>query len=214
MWIGTEMAPCSEFVKRSLDSSHAFGWFHPETLEYHVDWLDLPATPGATADLDDSNILALEREDLPADVNPTVYGVNVRDYRNWSVQADIAAGASAEFRERAGREWRNNVRQDRSLLSREPAAKLLTIDSGWQYFSSTPSVSFGGAMEADALLAMLSGGRKQYKVVATQAAAPYTQPQTITLQHARYGLSSLTGGHVIGFSFDSTRATVELIVVT
>jgi hypothetical protein len=202
----------ADFMAQLLHGLHAFGWFKPSDFTFMVDSLDLPATPAATADFDSADIVALSRDELPAEVNPTVFDVDVAWRRNFTLQTDIAAGAAAEIRTFNSLPHRQARRTDAALQSRNRKAVAFHIDSPL----SKPLIAETQAANALAenVLNLLSGDRKQYRLEVTLRGAPLTEPQEITLNHPRLSGGANIAGHVIGYSFDSTRATVELIVVT
>lgn len=190
IWIGAEERTCADAIDELLYGIGAFGGFNRQGA-FNVGVVAAASgTPAATYTA--LQITGMDRDPLPAIVEPVAWRALVGWQKNYAPQDDLAAGVTAARRTFAAEPWRVSKAEDASVLSRHVLARELGM------IESLYAVEADAAAEAERLFDLWSVGRAPYRVRTKLQALTRDVGQVVTIQHPRLGFASGLDGRVIG----------------
>lgn len=201
---GTEEIPLAEAADELLAGIGAFGGF---TRVGRFGVARLAAAAGATpaASYDESDITAIEREPLPAPLDPAVWRTLVGYQKNYTVQNDFAAAVPAAVRTFAAEPMRIAKKESATvhsqrLLSREygPTASLYRDQAD-------------ADAEAQRLLDLWSADRAPYRIRLRPRALIHELGDVIEVKHPRLGLANGAPMRIIGYRVAGTRVELRVL---
>lgn len=204
IWIGTEMTLVTDVINELLDGVGAFGGFTRQgifTIGQVAAASGLPAL-----ELDSTDIIAIEREPLPAPLEPVCWRVQVGWGKNYTVQTDIAALATDADRTFVAQPLRVALDSDSSIQSQH----LLARDYG-----PVPALYRDEAdalAEAGRLFDLWGVRRAQYRVQTHIEGMVADLGHVVQLTHPRHLLDNGASGRVIGQSIRGPRVELRVIV--
>lgn len=204
IWIGTEITLVTDVLNELLDGVGAFGGF----TRQGVFTIGRVAAAAGTPDLalDGADILAIEREPLPAPLEPVCWRVQVGWGKNYTVQPDVAALTANADRTFAAQPMRVAVDSDAAIKSQH----LLARDYG-----PVPALYRDEAdalTEADRLFLLWGTRRAQYRVQTHIEGMLVDLGQVVQLTHSRHLLDTGRAARVIGQSIRGARVELRVIV--
>jgi hypothetical protein len=166
--------------------------------------------PGATPDftLTSAEIMEIEQELPPPGIYPPNWRRQVGHQRNWTVQRDVAAGATDAQRAFAAEEYRVSTAEDAA------------VKTSHLYATDPPLVRALFASSADAdteaarLLALYQAERRIYRVATHYRVYDYRIGQPGRLDYPRWNLAGGTDCRVVAIDLDAARnlAVLRLFV--
>jgi hypothetical protein len=202
-WIGTGGEKIDETIDELLAGVGAFGGFS-RLGKFTVGRVTV--STGAPADtFTEEAIMSIERQPLPASVDPTIWRALVGYQQNYTVQNDFAAAVTAARRAFAAEPIRTEEAKDTAVQSRHKLAKDL---------GPTPAVYRDQAdalVEADRLLDLWGVERNIYRVSVPPRALARDLGDEVTLQHKRHGFAAGVAARVLGHAVAGPK--VELLVL-
>jgi hypothetical protein len=152
------------------------------------------------------DIGAIEREPLPAAVDPIVWRASVDWQKNYTLQEDLAASVTAARRSFAAQGARTERQEDSSIRTRHLLAR--EYSPGGSLYAQQADA----AIEAQRRFDLWSrDGRAVYRVRLPLYALLRDLGQVLTLRHSRHGLAAGKDVRVLGHAVKGTA--VELLVL-
>lgn len=204
IWTGTEVRTIAELVDELLAGVGAFGGFNRRGA-FAVQLVST-ANRASAATYDESQILDIEEEPLPAGLEPTVWRVAVGWRRAWTVQSDLAASVSAAQRSFAARAVRVSAREDASIRSRYLLARA------YEMLDSLYAQQADADAERDRLFALWSGQRRYFRVRVGAEGLARELGDIVTLKHRRFGLAEGRDGRVLAQRIAGAWADLWVLV--
>lgn len=204
IWIGGEVRTVGSVIDELLAGIGAFGGFS----RMGAFTVGRVTTPGGaeTVTLDETDILAISREPLPAPVQPIIWRARVGWQKNYTVQQDLAAAVTAARRTFAAAPWRLSNSESASIKSQ----KLLAKDYG--PVESLYADAADADTEALRLFELWATARSLYRITTHCGAMTRDLGQVIRIEHSRMGLAAGLPARVIGHAIRGSE--VELLVLT
>lgn len=205
LWTGTEPVSCADAVDSLLYGIGAFGGFSRHGA-FNVGLVADAGGVTEAATYDSTDILAVEREPLPAPVEPIVWRVGVGWQRNYTVQEDLAAAVTAARRTFCAEALRVSQTEDSAIQGRHLLARALgPIEAHY-------------AAEADALaertrlFALWGVRRSMFRVLLKLSALTRDIGEVVRITaYPRHGLADGVSVRVLGHRVQGS--TVELRVL-
>jgi hypothetical protein len=202
IWIGTEERGLDSVVDELLAGIGAFGGF--SRSGYFTVGLVAAPEGASAASFTESEIKAIERQPVPAGLDPLVWRVQVGYQKNYTVQSDIAAGALAAARTFAAQPYRVSTRSDSAVKSRRLLAREYVTESLYRDVVDADA-------EAQRLFDLWGANRAPYRVKLPPAALICDIGSVVDLRHSRHQLANGKATRVIGYSLSGWD--VELTVI-
>lgn len=161
-------------------------------------------TSAATYTTDD--IITIDQEPLPTDMNPVVWRRQVGYKLNYAVQNDLAASVSATQRAFAEQQYRIAIASDGTVQTRHPLAQDPPPVAAF-FTSSTDAQT-----EADRLLALYKVERFLYRVKVKRNVYNLHINSVVTLDYPRWNLHDGKQGVIVGMRLDAADNSAELLV--
>lgn len=204
-FVGAEERTAADVLDALLGGAGCFAGFSRQGV-FTVGRLSEPTADAPVLELDESDIVSVEREPLPEALEPVAWSVSVGWRLNHTVQSDIAALAADADRAFAVEQWRvaraeSPTVQSQRLLAREygPVA--------------TPFVEAVDAEdEADRLFALWGTPRARFRVVAHARGMLADVGRTVLLTYPRHGLRFGRAGRVVGQTVQMGMTELRVIV--
>jgi hypothetical protein len=204
IWTGTETRLIAELVDELLAGVGAFGGFN-RRMAFSVGVVGV-ANRASVATYDESQILEIEEEPLPAGIEPIAWRVAVAWQRNWTVQTDLAASVTAARRAFAAEPVRVSAQEDASIKSRHLLARE------YAQLESLYAQSADADTERQRLFALWSSDqRRLFRASIGAEGLARELGDIVTLKHRRFGLAEGRDGRVLAQRI--TRAWVDLWVL-
>lgn len=205
IWIGSEETrTVSDCLDQLLSGIGAFGGFN-RVGALSVGRIEAAAADAPAASFTQQDILNIEREALPAPVNPIAWRASCAWQPNYTVQSDLAASVTAARRTFAAAAVRVSKSDDPTIRSRNLLAKEYTV-------ASLFDVATDADAEALRLFNLWGVRRGLYRVTLPIKALTRDLGQVIGLEHPRFGLSMALQARVLGCALVDPK-TVELRVL-
>ena len=204
IWIGAEERTAADVLDEFLFGAGCFGGFSRHGV-FSVGRIAAQNDAPVLA-LDAMNITTIEREPLPAPLDPAVWSVALGWRRNHTVQTDIAALASNADRAFALEEWRVSRSADAAIKSRH----ILAREYG--PIPSPFTEQADGDAEAARLFALWGAPRARFRVGTVIEGMLADVGQVVILTHQRHRLQNGAAARVVGQTI--TGSKVELRVIT
>lgn len=203
IWIGTEGRKIDEVVDELLVGIGAFGGFS-RLGKFTVGVVAVPSAGSSVDTFTESDILSIERLPLPAAVDPITWRCLVGYQRNYTVQADLAAGVTAARRTFAAEPMRVEKDEDSTILSRHRLARELMVDG--LYRDQADALA-----ESSRLQDLWGVERGMFRVKVPPRGLARDLGDVITLQHRRHGFAAGVDARVLGHALQGR--TVDLTVL-
>lgn len=205
IWIGTEPRTIADAAGEILAGIGAFGGFS-RSGAFTVGLVASPSGVSPAASYTEIEIGELERESLPAPVEPAVWRANAGYQKNYTVQNDVAAGATAAARTFAAQPLRIASAENPTVRSQ----RLLARDYG------PAGAVFADQADADTeatrLLALWGGAPGMYRVpLKRMDALLHDLGDVVELTHSRHGFALGKSARVLRTALRDTQ--VELVVI-
>lgn len=190
IWFGTEPRTVADAIDELLAGVGAWGGFNRHgAFAVGV----IAAASGAPAlQLGAADIVDLEREPMPDDVDPRIWRARVGWGKNYTVQGDLAAGVDAAMRTFAAEAWRVAEASDPAVKSRH----LLAREYG--PVEALYDDEADADAEADRLLTLWGGALGMYRVATRPIGVLADIGAVLELTHPRHGLALGRAGRVLG----------------
>lgn len=203
-WAGTDPVTVGEFADRLLAGVGAFGGFSRHGA-FSVGRVALPESEVESATIESVDVIDIEREPLPAAVEPIAWRVAVGWQRNPTVQTDLADAVSAARRTFAAEPLRLSVTEDANIQSRHKLATELIVESNFALEADADT-------ERDRLVALWSRERAPFRVRTVYKHLTRELGDVVRLKHSRFGLADAgVAARVLGHTVDG--AAIELRVL-
>ncbi len=204
VYVGTDGANVDQVVGVLLEGIGAFGGFNRHGA-FSVGLVAAP-TGAVAASFSNEDILEIEREPLPAAVEPIIWRAAVDWQKNYTVQNDLAASVTAARRTFAAEPARREKVEDTSIRTRHLLAQEYA--PGGNFYA----VQADATTEAQRRFDLWSKeGRALYRAQLPLHALTRDLGQVLTLMHARHGLSAGRDVRVLGHAVKGTK--IELVVL-
>lgn len=203
IWTDTQIVTSGQVIDQLLFGIGAFGGFNRQGA-FSVGVLN-PASGTEKATYTAQDIISIQREPLPAPVEPVVWRTRVGWQKNYTPQQDLAAGVTAARRVFAAEEFRISKKDDSAILSRHLLARDLGPIDG--LFAQ----QVDSDAEAQRLFDLWSAGRAPYRVLTKYKALVRELGQVVVIQHPRHGFAGGKSSRIFGFRVSGSD--VELLVL-
>lgn len=206
IWIGAESRTCADVVDELLTAIGAFGGF-ARTGAFNVGIIALPSgTPAGSYSEED--IVDIQRQPLPASLEPLAWRTIVAYQKNYTPQTDLASGVTAAQRVFASQPIRVSKNEDLAILGRHLLARE---------YGPTPGL-YANKADADAealrLFTLWTTPRGIYKVKTRPPALLHDLGDVLQLTHRRFGFRNGASARILGHALNVASATeVEVTVL-
>lgn len=205
IWIGAEKRFISSVIDELLAGVGAFGGFSRYGT-FSVGLVREMSGRTPVAEFDELDIIAIEREPLPAAVEPICWRVGVGYQRNYTVQTDLASSVTAARLTFAAQTQRISSLEDASVKTRYLLAQEFGPVEGLF------ALQADAATEASRIYALWTVQRGYYRVRLDLGAITCDLGSVVTLTHTRFGLSTGLPGLVMAQRLDRGRIELGVLV--
>lgn len=205
VWVGTDDRTAADVLDELLFGAGCYGGFSRAGV-FTAGLIAAPNAGATVLELDETSITTIDREPLPAALEPAVWRAAVAWRRNHSVQSDIAALAADADRAFAVEEWRYAAVEDAAVKSRH----LLAREYG-PIPSPFVEQADGDAEAARLFLLWGAAGRAQFRVGTVFEGVLADLGTAVRLTHSRHRLQSGRQARVIGQTITGSRVELRVI---
>lgn len=206
IWRGVEGDSIAAVIDELLQNAGAFGGLS-RTGVFTCAVLKAPNAGAAVAAYGLEEIRKVEREPLPADVEPIVSRSIVGYQKNYTVQTDLAAGVTAARKDFAGQAERvSGTVSDATVLANHPLAKE------YGPTGALFDVQGDAANEATRRQGVWGVERGIYRVDMVPAGLARDIGEQVTLTFNRFGWGGGVDARIIGHQFKGQDVTLRVLV--
>jgi hypothetical protein len=207
LWIGTSPMSCAQVVDDLLYGIGAFGGFSRYGAFTVGRVADAIGETEAAA-YSDIDIMDVQREALPAPVDPIVWRVGVGWQRNYTVQNDFAAAVPAARRTFAAQPLRISSTEDSGIFSRHLLARNFgPIEAHYAEEADADD-------ERDRLFALWGVKRSLFRILLrNMSAMALDLGEVVRIEHyPRQGLAAGASARVLGHRIQGSRVELKVLV--